>query len=192
MIAAVTMPVSQLAGTRPAAKKREQRRGDAQDMLATEWLALSYEQQSQHDLNAALRSARQAVKRSPTFGFGWARVAELEFSHGNIVAARKAADQALRLSPRNAQAHAVRAFLLAGENRIAAATDAFEEAIRLDRLLANGWLGRGLCRIRRGDLEAGREDLRVAATLEPRRSLIRSYVGKAFADSARPKSHRRS
>ena len=57
----------------------------------------------------------------------------------------------------------------------------FEEAIRLDAALGNGWLGRGLCHIRRGEIESGRQDLLVAAALEPQRALLRSYLGKAFS-----------
>ena len=44
---------------------------------------------------------------------------------------------------------------------------------RLTERLDEG-LGRGLVRIRRGDLPAGRHDLATAAILEPRRSLLRS------------------
>ena len=49
--------------------------------------------------------------------------------------------------------------------------------------MGNAWLGRGLCRIRRGQAEAGREDLQVAAALEPKRALLRSYLGKAFSET---------
>ncbi len=72
--------------------------------LATEWLAESYYQQSLAKLPEALNAASEAVAKSPGFGFGWARVAELEFSFGRIREASKALDTALRLSPRNAQA----------------------------------------------------------------------------------------
>ncbi len=52
----------------------------------------------------------------------------------------------------------------------------------IDGGLANAWLGRGLCRIRRGASEAGREDLLVAAALEPQRAILRSYLGKAYGN----------
>ena len=51
----------------------------------------------------------------------------------------------------------------------------------MDSALGNAWLGRGLCRIRRGDAKGGREDLLVAAALEPQRAELRSYLGKAYA-----------
>src|SRR5439155_6258528 len=53
----------------------------------------------------------------------------------------------------------------------------------IDPALGNAWLGRGLLKFRSGQTRAGREDLQVAATLEPNRSLLRSYLGKAFAQT---------
>ncbi len=150
---------------------------------ASELLARSYAQQAKHDLEAALRSARAAVAKSPQFGFGWARVAELEFSFGHTRAAREAVDKAIQLSPQNAQSHALQGFVFAADNRTVAALASFEQAIALDSALANGWLGRGLVRIRRGEARAGREDLALAAILEPARSFLRSYAGKAFTDA---------
>src|SRR5207249_676094 len=110
-------------------------------------------------LDEALAAARQAVAKAPASGFGWERVAELEFSFGRIDASVAALDRALELAPRNAQAIALKGFLLSAQNRIGEAIKSFDQAIALDGALANAWLGRGLCRIRRGDAEAGREDL---------------------------------
>ena len=95
----------------------------------------------------------------------------------------KALEKALRLSPRNAEALALRGFVLSAQNRIDAALNCFEQAIEVDSSLGNAWLGRGLCRIRQGKTEAGREDLLVAAALEPQRALLRSYLGKAYGDA---------
>lgn len=150
---------------------------------ASEFLAQSYAQQSHHQLGPALQSARLAVEKSPKFAFGWARVAELEFSHGRIKPALVALEKSLELAPRNAQALALKGFMLAAQNRITEALAFFEQAIAIDGGLGNAWLGRGLCRIRRGDAEGGREDLQIAATLEPQRAVLRSYLGKAFSNS---------
>lgn len=73
--------------------------------------------------------------------------------------------------------------LQAASNRIREAMSSFERALAIDGSLGNAWLGLGLCRIRRGDLEGGRGDLMMAAAAEPQRALLRSYLGKAFADS---------
>jgi Tfp pilus assembly protein PilF len=154
----------------------------AAPQLATEWLAESYYQQSRSKLEEARAAARQAAAKSPRFGFAQVRVAEMEFSFGRTATALAALNQGLELSPRNAEAFTLKGFLLAAQNRIAAATEQFEQAIALDGALGNAWLGRGLCKIRRGQAVEGRRDLQVAATLEPNRAMLRSYLGKAFSN----------
>ncbi len=148
--------------------------------LATEWMARSYNQQRHFDLDGALASAREAARRSTNFGFAWERIAELEFSFGRTPAARRALAKSLVLAPRNAQAWALEGFLTAAQERSADATNAFQKAIALDPALGNAWLGRGLVRLRRGDRVGGQNDLETAAALEPNRSVLRSYLGKAF------------
>ena len=123
------------------------------------------------------------MEKSPAFGFGWERVAELEFSCGHTSKALEALGASLDLAPRNAQATALNGFLLSAENRTTEALAQFEHALALDAALGNAWLGRGLCRIREGQVVAGRGDLEVAATLEPNRALLRSYLGKAFNET---------
>jgi tetratricopeptide (TPR) repeat protein len=179
-------------------------------LLSTEFLASSSYEQSRatgdQSLRAALRLARQAAANSPDFGFAWERVAELEFSFGRTAAALEALNRSLELSPRNAQALALKGFLLAAQNQTREAIEWFNQAIAADAALGNAWLGRGLCKIRLGSPIAPRpspfaplpsslaprpsplpdtsaqEDLLIAAALEPQRSLLRSYLGKAYAD----------
>ena len=150
---------------------------------ATEWLAESYYQQSQSKLDQALSAAWRALDKSPQFAFAWERVAELEFSSGHTEDAVTAMEMSLHLAPRNAQALALKGFLLSAQNKIAEALTYFEQAIQADGALSNGWLGRGLCRIRQGKVEEGRMDLQMAATLEPQRAVLRSYLGKAFSQT---------
>ena len=158
--------------------------------LATELLAESYATQAQarrgESLEAALDLALTATTNSPAFGFAWARTAELEFSFGRAAAAQAALDRALELAPLHAQALALQGFTLTARNRTRDALPWFNRAIAADGSLANAWLGRGLSRIRLGDLDAGREDLLVAAALEPRRAELRNYLGKAFAEDDQP------
>ncbi len=156
--------------------------GDAPANNAARLLAASYAAQARNDLPAALALARTATEANPKFGFARARVAELEFSFGRIGAAETALDRALELSPRNAQALALKGFLLAAANQVEGATTWFEQALAVDSHLGNAWLGRGLCRIRSGDLEGGRKDLQAAAAHEPTRAVLRSYIAKAFTD----------
>jgi tetratricopeptide (TPR) repeat protein len=150
---------------------------------ASEWLGLSYYYQARHELPEALSAAREAVDRSPNFAFGWERLAELEFSFGRVAEARHALNRSLDLAPRNAQSHALQGFLFSAEGVFEEAMASFNEAILLDSSLGNAWLGRGLVKIRKGDAVAGRADLQMAAILEPNRSLLRSYFGKAFSDA---------
>jgi Tfp pilus assembly protein PilF len=171
-----------------AAVKRQPRAAlnESSIALSTELLAASYYEQSQGGPNAlknALDLARRAVTNSPNFGFGWERIAEMEFSFGQIDNALRALNKSLALSPRNAQALALKGFLLAAQNQTGQAIDWFDRAIIIDSALGNAWLGRGLCRIHRGDLAGGREDLLVAAALEPQRAALRSYLAKAWSDS---------
>jgi Flp pilus assembly protein TadD len=166
-----------------SAVKRQPNPAAFRPQSATEFLAESYYEQSravpETSLQAALHSAWQAVTNSPDSGFGWERVAELEFSFGRTRRALAALDKSLALAPRNAQALALKGFLLAAQNRTAEALNWFDRALVVDTALGNAWLGRGLCRIRLNDSRGGREDLLVAAALEPQRAGLRNYLGKA-------------
>jgi Tfp pilus assembly protein PilF len=170
-----------------AAVKRQTVTAAVAPELPTELLAASYYEQSRgqgdQSLNTALSLAEKAAARSPGFSFAWERVAELEFGFGRTSAARAALRKSLDLAPRNAQAVALDGFLSSAQNRMSEALAAFNRAIILDGALGNAWLGRGLCRIKLGQKQSGREDLLIAAALEPQRSLLRSYLGKAFADN---------
>jgi Tfp pilus assembly protein PilF len=149
--------------------------------LATEWLAGSYASQAHKDLVKALEMARNATAKSPNFGFAQERVAELEFGFGHTDQALAALKASLAVSPRNAQALALRGFVAASQMKIKDARGYFDQAIAVDGSLANGWLGRGLVRIRRGEVNEGRRDLETAAALEPDRAFLRSYLGKAWS-----------
>jgi len=172
LIAAVTQPAPpSTPSTQPATR------------LATEWLADSYCHQSRSDLTNALHAARQAVAQSPQFGLGWTRVAELEFSFGHTTKALEALDKALQFSPSNAQAVALKGYLLSARNNISEAILWFDKAIALDGGLGNAWLGRGLCQIRQGHINAGKDDLQMAVTMEPQRALLRSYLSKTYSEA---------
>jgi len=147
-----------------------------------EWMARSYYLQSKADLEKARDAARHATEKAPDFGYAWVRLAELEFCFGRTPEAIEALDRGLALSPRNAQGFALRGFLLSAQNKIDGARAAFEQAISLDGALGNAWLGRGLTFMRQGQDEQGRRDLQTAAVLEPNRSILRSYLGKAFSE----------
>ena len=154
---------------------------------ATELLARSYAEQAALHLEDALLSARLAGRKSPKFAFAWTRIAELEFSRGRTKLALEALERSLALAPRNAQAIALKGFLLSAQNNLRDALPLFDQAIQLDSGLGNAWLGRGLAKIRLGRAAEGRFDLHAAATTEPQRSLLRSYLGKAWSNEGEAK-----
>lgn len=170
-----------------AAVKRQPSPSNLNPRLSTEFLAASYSEQSravrETSLENALRLAQRAATNSPQFGFAWERVAELQFSFGRTREAADVLDKSLALAPRDAQGLALRGFLLAAQNQPRAAIREFDRALAVDSALGNAWLGRGLCRIRVGDDRGGREDLLLAAALEPQRAGLRSYLGKSYADA---------
>jgi tetratricopeptide (TPR) repeat protein len=163
------------SGTPPASEIRE---GDPP--AATVWMSRSYAEQARGDLNAARASAQRAVEISPEFGFAWVRWAEMEFGFGRHREALRHLQEGVRRSPRNAEAHSLRGFLWSARNENDHALASFERALFLDGGLGHAWLGRGLCRIRSGMIREGLVDLEIAAATEPQRSVLRSYLGKAF------------
>ncbi|HMC11784.1 MAG TPA: hypothetical protein VKH44_10855, partial [Pirellulaceae bacterium] len=183
-------PVRPAAGALRTLIRAVQRSPDptaATPQAPSELLAASYYEQSRaggpDSLTRALALAEQAVQQSPEFSYAWERLAELEFGFGRTADALASLRRSLALAPRNAQALALQGFLLAADNRTRMARQAFDAALAADPALGNAWLGRGLIRIRQGDRPGGQEDLLVAAALEPRRALLRSYLGKGWAEA---------
>jgi Flp pilus assembly protein TadD len=170
-----------------AAVKRQPSATMTAPQLTSELLAASYFEQSravrETSLQNALRLAKQAATNSPNCGFAQARVAELEFCFGRTKAALAALDKSFSVAPRNAQALALKGFIQAAQNNPRAAIASFDAALAADAALGNAWLGRGLSRIRTGDMKGGREDLLITAALEPQRAELRSYLGKAYLAS---------
>jgi Tfp pilus assembly protein PilF len=167
-----------------SAVKQQPAATSTEPKLASEFLADSYFEQSRAireiSLQNALRFAKQAASISPNFGFAWERVAELEFSFGQTHIALADLDKSLALSPQNAQALALKGFILSADDNPHEALDWFDRAIAADSSLGNAWLGRGIVRIRLGNLKGGREDLLIAAAREPQRAELRSYLGKSY------------
>jgi hypothetical protein len=139
-----------------AAVKHQAVPSNFEPKLATEFLAESYYEQSQAipdiSLEHALDSAKQAATISPQSGFGWERIAELQFSFGQVSESMDALNKSLMLSSQNPEALALKGFLLASQNRTREAISWFNRSLAIDSAFGNAWLGRGLCRIRLGDL----------------------------------------
>ncbi|MCC6232327.1 MAG: FecR domain-containing protein, partial [Verrucomicrobiales bacterium] len=156
------------------------------DASASEWLAESYVQQIHGDIPAAHRAALQATERSPHWGAAWVRRAELEWGLGHHQATRVALDQGQTLAPRDVRAALLQGFVELDRGNVTAARGSFERAWNLDSSLGDVAAGLGLCAFRQGQAEEGLRWLQIAAVLEPQRSVLRAYLGKAYASTGEP------
>ncbi len=147
---------------------------------APAWLALSYAQQADFKLEAALTSATRASELTPSSAFALARVAELQLSLGWTSKAEKTAKDAVTANSAESRAHMILGFIHLAQIKVDDARKDFERAIELDSTDPLSRLGLGLAIIRKGNLVEGREQFEIAVALDPTNSLIRSYVGKAY------------
>ncbi|WP_258039448.1 TonB-dependent receptor domain-containing protein [Nitrosomonas ureae] len=148
-------------------------------------LALSYAQQANFQIEAALKSVQQAMLLDPQHALAWARIAELRMSLGELEQARQAAQQAVKLNPALSKTQTILGFAQLLQLETQAAKVIFQHAIELDQADPMPRLGLGIALIREGSLEAGRIELEIAASLDPANSLIRSYLGKAYFEEKR-------
>lgn len=149
--------------------------------------ALSYAQQANLRLEAARDTMRRAVEREPDSALAQARLAELWLELGYVDRAREASDAAVELAPNLERVQSVRGFVALARFRPRQAEEAFRKAIDLDSSSPLPRFGLGLASIRKGDVARGRNDIEVATGLDPNRSLLRSYLGKAyFAERREP------
>jgi tetratricopeptide (TPR) repeat protein len=152
---------------------------DATPSSAPAWLALSYAQQADFKLEAALASAQRAAEIMSS-ALALARVAELQLSLGWIREAEKTAKQAVAANPSESRAQMILGFVHLAQINVKDAREDFERAIGLDSTEPLSRLGLGLAIIRKGNLAEGREQIEIAVALDPTNSLLRSYVGKAY------------
>ncbi len=148
-------------------------------------LALSYAYQAHFQIEEALASVEEALRLDGKNALVWARLSELQMSTGYLDRALESAQQAVSLNPNLGKTQTVLGFahLLQIDTTQAKAT--FAKAIRLDQADPMPRLGLGLALIREGQLEAGRIELEIAASLDPANSLVRSYLGKAYFEEKR-------
>ncbi len=155
------------------------------DKSATARIALSYALQANFKIEEALKEARQATERDQTNALAWARVAELELSIPNYDKSKEAAERAVKLNPNLARTQSVLGFANLTRIDTKAAKESFNKAIELDQADPLPRLGLGLATIREGNFAEGREEIEIAASLDPNNSFIRSYLGKAYYEEKR-------
>ena len=145
-------------------------------------IARSYALQGRFELDAARDLLRAAVTGpAADNALTWARLAELELTHGRSSEARVAASRAVELAD-IAQTQMVLGFAELSANDTSSALQRFDRALELDSELPLAWLGKGLARIKRGFLVEGRRYLELALSHDPSSALIRSYLGKAYLE----------
>jgi hypothetical protein len=142
-------------------------------------LALSYALQGDAQVEAAL-SLMRAAPGVAAWPAGQARLAELYLVNGRVIDARRAALRALTLDPALAHAHALLGFAELAYRRPKAASRAFSAAIAADADYPEARLGLGLALIHKGLTRQGMVEIETATVLDANRSLLRSYLGRAY------------
>lgn len=136
--------------------------------------------QAQLDLTSALAHAREAARLAPDDPFYRARVAEVLLALDRVPEAYEEANRAVRSGDAEPRAHQILGFAQLARLEAREARQSFERAADLDSEDPQTQVGFGLTDIRLGRLSEGRERLEVAAVLDPRNSLVRSYLGRAY------------
>jgi len=149
------------------------------------WLALSYIQQAEFELEKAQASAEHSVALAPNNALAKARLAELALALGHYRDAVTYAQQAAELNPELSRVQMILGFTHLGHFDLDQAQQAFIRASQLDPSDPLPQLGLGLVEIRLGHLTKGRRLLELAAILDPGNALIRSYLGKAYYEEQR-------
>lgn len=152
---------------------------------AASWLALSWVQQAELQPDATLESARKAVQVQPDSLLAHLRLSELHLVQGDVAAARVALESLPPQTADSAELEGSRGFIRLFRLQPRAAQAHFRRALALDSANPRYHLGLGLALIRQGDLEAGRQQLEYAVSLDPLRSSLRSWVGRAYFEEKR-------
>jgi lipoprotein NlpI len=157
----------------------------ANPVSAASYSALSYAEQSSFELAKALQAAKRVVELAPNDAFAWARVAELEQANGLTEVSENSAQHAAAINPNLERIQTVLGFVNLSRMNLDQAVSNFNAAVQLDSSSPLARMGLGLTKIRKGDLASGRQDIEIAAVLDPYHSIIRSYLGKAYYEEKR-------
>lgn len=153
-------------------------------------LALSYAQQALFRLEEALATVASAQDAGLVDVHLLIRRAELLLGKGDTSEAHAFAVQATELAPRHDKAWSIRGFTELAMQERDEARNSFQTAHELDAGSPLTRLGKALLNIREGRLSEGRDLLEQAVSLDPLRSLPRSYLGKAYYEEHQEKEAR--
>jgi Tfp pilus assembly protein PilF len=150
-------------------------------------LSNAYVAQANFDLEGAKNWYKKLTEIDTNNAFAYAKLAELELGSGDFNKAEKYINQAKSISPENTFVMSVDGFLKLFKDHTEEAISIFTRVIEKDSNLAVARLGLGLAKIHKGEVEAGREQLKTAAFLEPQTAIYRSYLGKAYFEEENEK-----
>ncbi len=149
------------------------------------FIALSYAQQSNLDLEVARTTVEMANQASPDNALALARLAELSLMLGDRTQAVELAQQAQAIDSEIGNIQLVLGFSALAIHDHATAGKAFETAIALDSANPLAHLGLGLSKISAGNLVEGRRDIEAAVALDSNDAIIRAYLGKSYFEEKR-------
>ena len=149
------------------------------------FIALSYAQQSNLDLEAARSTVEQANQASPGNALVLARLAELNLMLGERTQAVELAKRAQTIDSEIGNIQLVLGFSALAIHDHETAGSAFEAAVLLDSANPLAHLGLGLSKISAGNLVAGRRDIEAAVALDSNDAIIRAYLGKSYFEEKR-------
>ena len=152
---------------------------------AAAWLALSYAHQANLALDDALASARKATQVQPNSTLAHLRLSELHLSQGDLNSARDVLETLPSDETNPAELEASRGFIQLFHLKLAAAKQHFNKALAMDSANPQYHLGMGLTLLRGGQLAKGRREIEYAVSLDPLRSVLRSYLGRAYFEEKR-------
>lgn len=152
---------------------------------AASWIALSYVQQGALQLDDAMASARKATRAQPDSVLARLRLSELYLAQGDV----DAAHNTLATLPDSAGSHhavpSAQGFVELFRLHPGKARQYFESALAQNSANPQNHLGLGLTLLREGKLEQGRQQIEYAVSLDPLRSVLRSYLGRAYFEEKR-------
>ena len=157
----------------------------ADPMLGAGHVAASYAAQARGDLDAARAAAQRASGVEPRDAYVWARRAELSLIIGDVDAAAGEVTTSLALTE-TALARTIEGFVALARGDRATADTSFDRALEVDAGEPLAYLGRGLSQIRAGETASGRAEIEAAIAADPRRAVLRTWLGRAYLEEGRP------
>ena len=145
----------------------------------------SLTQQSEFDLQGALKTGRQAMAAAPGYLPAMLQTARLAFAVDRLQEAHNICNQVLARAPQDVQAHNLKGYLQLAEGRTRPALASFEKAAKIDPGLGEPHLGAALGLMRQGRQAQAFEEISIAVLLEPQRSVFLSYWAKMLYEVKR-------